>query len=476
MPLKISDVVKDTPTLVKWANEIETQVNQLQNIAVPKVQQQAAATASAVQSAQTGGQTTSGAPTGNIIAQDVTGVSVTQAMKILNGTTYTQLTVTYTAPLVGSLVQDVSKFPTFYVTVDVFGGIFLGIKGYQGSTQIVKIAEDNYNGGPGGTQTFTVNLFPTGETVDLFFIAKNLNGVTVDNWSNEPSLAIVLNGAASANGIVTESAANGVPNSAFSASLVTPLPGWVTETGVTVTLDTSSASFFFAGGTPLGSPKLVATNAHTGLVASLNYRAVPGDTFKSSCVAQVLAGSTAELSLAYFDVNNNLLSTDTATTTSTSWVTVQLTSLAPASSVYVKLCLRVANAGGTAWFQIPGIQPLNDGWQVTPTNSSGTFTGGNPLSAASTGVVTISASTIQFANGQVSYNSGSISGLTVGLTYYIYADDPAFKGGAVTYVATTSSYLIYGANGRIYFGKVTIPAGGSSPGTGGGGGGGRGIL
>lgn len=93
--------------------------------------------------------------------------------------------------------------------------------------------------------------------------------------------------------------------------------------------------------------------------------------------------------------------------------------------------------------------------------------------------ITISAHSVQFGFGTVSYNSGTITGLAYNTVFYVYADDADYEGGAVTYVATTNANLVTGANGRYYVGKVTTPTGGgggTSGGWGGGGGGGGSQL
>lgn len=83
-----------------------------------------------------------------------------------------------------------------------------------------------------------------------------------------------------------------------------------------------------------------------------------------------------------------------------------------------------------------------------------------PLSAtagATTATISISAHTVQYGFGQVSYGSGSISGLSTNTVYYIYADDPNYQGGSVTYVATTNPQTITSSNGRYYVGSITTP-------------------
>jgi len=111
---------------------------------------------------------------------------------------------------------------------------------------------------------------------------------------------------------------------------------------------------------------------------------------------------------------------------------------------------------------------------LSPTSS--TVLSNNGISHA----IAVAASTVQYGDGQVSYNSGSIDPGAFG-TFFVYADDPGFAGGAVTYQFSTSPQDQVAANGRILFGSITTVGGSSNTGggtTGGttpGGGGGRGI-
>jgi hypothetical protein len=103
----------------------------------------------------------------------------------------------------------------------------------------------------------------------------------------------------------------------------------------------------------------------------------------------------------------------------------------------------------------------NTAFDLTPINTSGIMIGGPALSqSGATTTILIAAKTFQFGDGQVSYNSGSVTpGAGYG-TYFVYADDPTYSGGAVTYVATATESVLYAVNGRVYFGKITTSAGG----------------
>jgi hypothetical protein len=101
-----------------------------------------------------------------------------------------------------------------------------------------------------------------------------------------------------------------------------------------------------------------------------------------------------------------------------------------------------------------------------------------PLTATDAGAdasISIASHTVQFGSGvgSVSYNSGTITGLAFSTLYYVYADDPTYAGGAVTYLSTTNGNTPTANDGRYYLGKVTTPANGAGD-TGGGWGGGGG--
>lgn len=90
---------------------------------------------------------------------------------------------------------------------------------------------------------------------------------------------------------------------------------------------------------------------------------------------------------------------------------------------------------------------------------------GNVLSKQDAGPVTaiadslsaeidVAAHTVQYGFGQVSYNSGSVTGLLPNTNYYVYADDPDYAGGAVTYFASTDGQNVTADNGRYFVGAI----------------------
>ena len=87
--------------------------------------------------------------------------------------------------------------------------------------------------------------------------------------------------------------------------------------------------------------------------------------------------------------------------------------------------------------------------------------------AGATATVDIASHTLSRSSGDVSYGSGSVTGLTYDTRYYIYADDKNFEGGSVTYFATTDKADIVGDLGRYFVSEVTTPAAAAADNTGG---------
>lgn len=94
----------------------------------------------------------------------------------------------------------------------------------------------------------------------------------------------------------------------------------------------------------------------------------------------------------------------------------------------------------------------------------------NPLSAVDAGAdttINIAAHTRIYGNGSsVSANAGSLTGRAYSTTYWVYYDDPARAGGAVTYQSTTTEADAAQTGDRHVVGKVTTPAAAAPPATG----------
>lgn len=83
-----------------------------------------------------------------------------------------------------------------------------------------------------------------------------------------------------------------------------------------------------------------------------------------------------------------------------------------------------------------------------------------PLSAtagATTADIAIASHILHTDFGGINYSSGSILGVNLNTTYYIYADDPNNLGGAVTYIATTARPNVPANSGRYLVGVISTP-------------------
>jgi hypothetical protein len=75
--------------------------------------------------------------------------------------------------------------------------------------------------------------------------------------------------------------------------------------------------------------------------------------------------------------------------------------------------------------------------------------------------INIAAFTMRSGNTDLSLSSGSIAALAYNTLYYVYEDDPAFAGGAVTYSATTvKEFALYSEN-RYFVSSIATPSQGS---------------
>lgn len=85
----------------------------------------------------------------------------------------------------------------------------------------------------------------------------------------------------------------------------------------------------------------------------------------------------------------------------------------------------------------------------------------DPLTASSgatTADITVSAHTLHTDFGNIAYNGGAVTGLSLNTRYYVTASDPNYAGGAVTYTATTSRPNVPANSGLYFVGTITTPA------------------
>jgi hypothetical protein len=108
--------------------------------------------------------------------------------------------------------------------------------------------------------------------------------------------------------------------------------------------------------------------------------------------------------------------------------------------------------------EMPGIVPSEQSLPMVVTgNAKSIQDDATPLTAADAGTsvtITIAAHGLQTSTGLVSYNAGTITGLSYATTYYVYASDPTYAGGAVTYLATTDRTDLVSAVGLYYVGNI----------------------
>lgn len=102
--------------------------------------------------------------------------SASQTPYYQDGSTYEQITATYTAPN----------------PLGTFAGIFVVVAGYGGNNAPVKVAEDSYTGAPGGQQSLTFKLYRTGETVTLYGVPRNSVNAAPTPWTSAPSTQLTL--------------------------------------------------------------------------------------------------------------------------------------------------------------------------------------------------------------------------------------------------------------------------------------------
>lgn len=128
------------------------------------------------------------------------------------------------------------------------------------------------------------------------------------------------------------------------------------------------------------------------------------------------------------------------------------TTLSNRTGIAVQTVLQYLGNGGRATDQ--RLVPMVNFGNVSSVQSV------DPLSAtagASTATVNVASHTLHTDFGNIAYNSGAISGLSLNTRYYVYTDDPNNLGGAVTYVASTSRPNVPASAGRYLVGSIVTP-------------------
>lgn len=170
-PLNITNAQRDTGVLNRNARSTYESIHEVQN-ELKKIRQDAATVKAKVNT------TTAN----SALAANTSGVSISENGYIIDGVLYSELTCTYTAPS----------------PLGTFAGVFLVVKNYRGSADLVKVTENSYTGSAGGTGHFKVTLQRTNETITCYFVSKNAQGGSASDWTTSPSTTVVLDGNASA--------------------------------------------------------------------------------------------------------------------------------------------------------------------------------------------------------------------------------------------------------------------------------------
>ena len=121
----------------------------------------------------------------------------------------------------------------------------------------------------------------------------------------------------------------------------------------------------------------------------------------------------------------------------------------------------ITTSGGTTISgldEMPGRVPSERSLPMVVVGNKASVQSASTLTASDAGgtaTVSIAAHTLKTSTGDVSYNAGSIAGLSFSTLYYVYTDDEDFDGGAVTYQASTDAADAVGDAGRYYLGSIT---------------------
>lgn len=415
-PLNIKDT-ENTAPINKFAREV---VISLEETHAELSRQNASATKTAATVATTAA---SGA-----LPSDVTSASGSSAPVTIDGQVYCQVTVNYTAP----------------TPLGTFAGVFLAISGYNGSSKSVKVAEDNFTGVAGGSQSFTVILNRTSEIITCYLVAKNNQETASADWQAAPSFTLTLNG-----------------------SVTAP----ATPSGLSVVARPLSNTLTWSGNTE-GNMKAYTVYRNTVNTFS--------SATKIGTVPWVNNGSpsyidnTATIASAYFywvtaTNNANLESAQSTSVTATTAAASLDTDVADGSTYARPLASRISSGKPLIDFSESihlnkTVDNVPDGitrYAATPSTLTYRPTS-NPLTATDAGsnaTISIASFTLRTsAKGDISVSSGSVTALSYGTLYYVYYDDSNLAGGAVTYAVTSTKENAINGQGRIFIGSIITPA------------------
>lgn len=309
-------------------------------------------------------------------------------------------------------------------------------------------------------------------------INKALPGAVVGTGStakiNNANLSNVADGPTYIRGTQQTGAINITQNGNFEADSMIPPAGWSITGGAAISYN--------SGNPQSGSQSITIQSNGTqfaGLIGNQTFACQPGDAFQiSGWIFQNSTSDAGVIQLIFFD-NAGLfisaISTPAAGGGSGTWTFTQASGVAPAATVFAQIKIAIGLPGVTDAVSFDNISVVRQltAYDLTPTSTSGTptATSGLVTQSGTSTTLLIAANTMQYGDGQVTYNSGSVNPGSLG-KWYVYADDPSYSGGAVTYVATASPSVCNAGNGRVTFGSIQSVGGGGAVSIGGGTGGG----
>ncbi len=296
--------------------------------------------------------------------------------------------------------------------------------------------------------------------------------------------------------LASSSSALTLDNATFqmpSASVAT-IPGWSTSSAG------ASAYLQSSGPSPSVGGQYVVLHSGAGggavLVHNRSFAVNPGDKVSTGGLLYAASGS-ALIAANFYNAAGTFISAISVATSSAAWLASSSSGVVPSNAATMVVSCNQATASSYAvfnyvWCSINDVRVAGSGAQIgdqrnlkqrTVTNIpakvgttiSYTAAAGSPA----TSTISVGAFTVLAGSVSVAYNASSASvtgsnGATV--TYYLYMNDPAFAGGTQTLIATTNGNDVYGGDGYVYVGPVSVTFPTSGSGSGGGGGGGAGAC
>jgi hypothetical protein len=210
----------------------------------------------------------------------------------------------------------------------------------------------------------------------------------------------------------------------------------------------------------------------------------PDDVVVFGTWALTAGDGSKQMTLMWVDKDKVFIASSNINVSGGSWTQYVKSQVMPSNAKYVYL--RLKSAWGTVittvrfddlFLQIGVSQRRLNQVSVGSFNSSPQGSG-SPLTASDAGAtasILVSAFTMQYGFGTVSFNSYLITGLGFNTQYYVFGSDPTYAGGAVTFQASTLPQDVVDDEGLVFAGRIITPADGGG-GTGGEGGGGGGVF